>query len=107
MEFIDYFNREAPVVFVIVMSMIIGYQFLMHRVRRLEKKIDLVMRAVNVKWIEDADRERTRELADHLYAEGKVEEAEKLWASIEPVRSQEKHNAKPNSERLSVPRSRD
>jgi hypothetical protein len=104
MELLDYFIRESPVVFLIIISMTIGFQLLLSKVRRLEEKVDLVMRAVNVRWMEKADRERTSELADHLYAKGNVEEAERLWAAIKPIQGWERRDPEPN--KASEPSSR-
>ena len=66
----------------------IVYILLKVKIERLEKKLDYFMSALDVKWIDEPERERIAKLADQIYGEGKIEEAERLRAQLKPIAAQ-------------------
>ena len=76
-------------------------EVLKRRIERVEKKLDGLMSALDVNWVDDAERERISKLAADIYAEGKVEEAEKLMAQLEPVKKGVRQSLAENSLRES------
>ena len=74
------------------MAIIVGFiviycRFLVKRMKRMEEKNHLVLKGLEIKWIDEVERKRVQSLAFQLYAEGTVGEAKVLEGTIDPFQS--------------------